>query len=66
MSAVPPEPEPFDLTSFDVARRLAIHVSTVAEWAEKGVLPFWRTPGGHRRFRRSDVERLAQPDEVRG
>jgi excisionase family DNA binding protein len=30
--------------------------STVRKWADAGLLPTFYTPGGHRRFRRSDLE----------
>lgn len=35
-----------------------VHVDpkTVSRWAVSGRLPFIRTPGGHRRYRRSTVE----------
>jgi hypothetical protein len=32
-----------------------VHPATVRTWADKGELPSRRTPGGHRRFRRSDL-----------
>lgn len=38
------------------AEILGVHPLTVRNWAEKGYLPFLRTPGGHRRFRRDDLE----------
>jgi excisionase family DNA binding protein len=38
------------------AQQLGVHPSTVRAWADQGFLPSQRTQGGHRRFRRSDVE----------
>ncbi|HEX9090777.1 MAG TPA: helix-turn-helix domain-containing protein [Anaerolineales bacterium] len=38
------------------AQQLGVHPSTVRAWADHGFLPSQRTQGGHRRFRRSDVE----------
>ncbi len=40
----------------ETARILGIHPSTVRLWADKGILPVRRTHGGHRRFRRQDIE----------
>lgn len=40
----------------DVAEMLGVHTSTVRGWADSGHLPVHRTQGGHRRFRRQDVE----------
>src|SRR4030042_4442328 len=38
------------------AKQLGVHPSTVRAWADHGYLQSQRTQGGHRRFRRSDVE----------
>jgi len=38
------------------AKQLGVHPSTVRAWADHGYLPSQRTQGGHRRFRRSDVD----------
>src|SRR5204862_2275434 len=35
---------------------LGIHPATVPLWADRNELPSRRTTGGHRRFRRSDIE----------
>jgi excisionase family DNA binding protein len=35
---------------------LGVSVATVADWANQGVLPHFKTAGGHRRFWREDVE----------
>lgn len=43
-----------------VAEALGVSPSTVRRLADQGALPGTRTEGGHRRFRRSDVERLAR------
>lgn len=37
---------------------LGVHRATLREWDEKGLLEAVRTPGGHRRYRTSDVNRL--------
>ncbi|NDJ60212.1 MAG: helix-turn-helix domain-containing protein [Chloroflexi bacterium] len=37
------------------AELLGVHPATVRNWADRGDLPSRRTPGGHRRFRRSDL-----------
>lgn len=38
------------------AKKLGVHPSTVRAWADHGYLPSQRTQGGHRRFRRSDID----------
>jgi excisionase family DNA binding protein len=44
------------LSLSQAAKYLGVHPSTVRSWADHGYLPSQRTHGGHRRFRRSDVE----------
>jgi excisionase family DNA binding protein len=44
------------LTPGEVAAILHVDPKTVSRWAASGRLPFVRTPGGHRRYRRSTVE----------
>ena len=48
----------------EAAAILKVSDQTVRNWADAGALPFVRTPGGQRRFRRRDVEALLRfPDE---
>ena len=42
------------------ASMLGVHPATVRNWADKGDLPSRRTPGGHRRFRKSDLLQYAE------
>lgn len=42
------------------AALLGVHPATVRNWADKGDLPSRRTPGGHRRFRKSDLMHYAE------
>ncbi len=42
------------------AEILGVHPATVRNWADKGDLPSRRTPGGHRRFRKSDLLHYAE------
>lgn len=44
----------------EAASILGVHPSTVRHWADEGNLPSQRTPGGHRRFRRGDLELWAR------
>jgi excisionase family DNA binding protein len=44
------------LSLSEAAEMLGVHPSTVRSWADQGDLPVHRTNGGHRRFRREDVE----------
>ena len=43
-----------------VAEALGVSPSTVRRLADQGALPGTRTEGGHRRFRRSEVQRIAR------
>lgn len=43
----------------EAASILGVHPTTVRHWADSGDLPSQRTPGGHRRFRRQDLEQWA-------
>src|SRR2546428_7429348 len=48
----------------EAAELLGMHPATVRLWADRNELPSRRTNGGHRRFRRSDIEaRLRQEVE---
>ena len=40
----------------DASRLLGVHISTLREWTDAGILPSYRTPGGHRRFSPSDLD----------
>ena len=40
----------------EAAELLGMHPATVRLWADRNELPTRRTSGGHRRFRRSDIE----------
>jgi excisionase family DNA binding protein len=39
---------------------IGVHPATLRAWADRGRLASQRTAGGHRRFRRSEIERWAQ------
>ncbi len=49
-----------------VAEMLGVHPSTVRTWADHGRLPVHRTRGGHRRFRRSEVELCMDSQSAQG
>jgi len=46
------------LTPAEVAALFRVDPKTVTRWAKAGKLTAIRTLGGHRRYRRSEVERL--------
>jgi excisionase family DNA binding protein len=50
----------------EAAEMLGIHPATVRSWADRNELPSRRTYGGHRRFRRADIEaRVRQEAEAK-
>jgi len=52
------------LSLSEVSELLGVHPSTVRTWADQGKLPVHRTSGGHRRFRRGDVELWMQSQKA--
>jgi excisionase family DNA binding protein len=59
------------LTQGEVANLFRVDPKTVTRWAAAGRIGSIRTPGGHRRFRESEVRALltgeiVMPDEVDG
>ncbi len=47
------------LTLREAAGRLNVHPATLRRWADKGDILVMVTPGGHRRFPLSEIERLS-------
>lgn len=43
----------------EASERLHVHADTLRQWADRGRIRSFRTPGGHRRFQAADVESLA-------
>jgi excisionase family DNA binding protein len=50
------------LTPAEVAALVFVDPKTVSRWAQAGKIPSVRTPGGHRRFRASDVQAILRRD----
>lgn len=48
----------------EIADILGVHPSTVRNWTDKGRMPVYRTKGGHRRFKRSEVELWMQSQQA--
>jgi excisionase family DNA binding protein len=46
------------MTTREAGEKLGVAVRTVQLWVEAGLLPAWRTAGGHRRIARGAVEAL--------
>jgi excisionase family DNA binding protein len=51
------------LTPGEVAALFRVDPKTVTRWAAAGRISSIRTPGGHRRFRESEVRALLEGDE---
>jgi len=48
------------LTPSEVAVMFRVDPKTVTRWAQAGRIPSFRTIGGHRRFRASEVQRFLE------
>lgn len=46
------------MTLGDAAQFLGVAQSTIRKWADSGRVETFKTPGGHRRFRRTDLEQF--------
>jgi excisionase family DNA binding protein len=51
-----PTTEPDWLTLGQAAKFLGVAQSTIRKWSDQGLVPAFYTPGGHRRYRRRDLE----------
>ena len=51
-----PANEPDWLTLGQAAKYLGVAQSTIRKWSDQGRVPAFYTPGGHRRYRRADLE----------
>jgi excisionase family DNA binding protein len=63
MTSIQSEDEWLSLS--EAAELLGMHPATVRLWADRNELPSRRTNGGHRRFRRSDIEARLRQDAER-
>ncbi|WP_283139171.1 BldC family transcriptional regulator [Rhizohabitans arisaemae] len=52
------------LTPGEVAALFRVDPKTVTRWAAAGRISSIRTPGGHRRFRESEVHALLRGEEI--
>src|SRR5437762_4513299 len=57
-------------TTHDISQLLQVDPSTVSKWIDRGILTAFRTPGGHRRVRSTDLRtflithQMPIPDEL--
>jgi excisionase family DNA binding protein len=54
------------LTPSEVASLFRVDPKTVTRWAAAGRISSIRTPGGHRRYRESEIRRLLESDPQDG
>jgi excisionase family DNA binding protein len=55
-----PGSEPDWLTLGQAAKFLGVAQSTIRKWSDQGRVPAFYTPGGHRRYRRRDLEQFLE------
>ena len=55
-----PANEPDWLTLGQAAKYLGMAQSTIRKWSDNGRLPAFYTPGGHRRYRRGDLDHFLE------
>jgi excisionase family DNA binding protein len=54
------------LTLSEASKLLGVHPATLRQWSDEGKVRIFRTPGGHRRFSRPDIERMLHVTPLRG
>jgi excisionase family DNA binding protein len=55
-----PTTEPDWLTLGQAAKYLGVAQSTIRKWSDQGRVPAFYTPGGHRRYRRGDLDKFLE------
>src|SRR5262245_25867561 len=55
-----PAGEPDWLTLGQAAKYLGVAQSTIRKWSDQGRVPAFYTPGGHRRYRRADLDKFLE------
>jgi excisionase family DNA binding protein len=55
-----PATEPDWLTLGQAAKYLGVAQSTIRKWSDQGRVPAFYTPGGHRRYRRPDLDKFLE------
>ena len=55
-----PSIEPDWLTLGQAAKYLGVAQSTIRKWSDQGRVPAFYTPGGHRRYRRGDLDKFLE------
>ena len=51
-------------STHDVAKICCVTPTTVIRWIEDGLIPAFKTVGGHRRVRREDLERVCRERNI--
>jgi excisionase family DNA binding protein len=51
------------LSLSNAAKVLGVHPSTVRLWSDKGILPTYKTQGGHRRYKQGEISLWAQTNK---
>jgi len=57
---IAPAGEPDWLTLGQAAKYLGVAQSTIRKWSDQGRVPAFYTPGGHRRYKRGDLDRFLE------
>ena len=57
---IPASAEPDWLTLGQAAKYLGVAQSTIRKWSDQGRVPAFYTPGGHRRYRRADLDKFLE------
>jgi len=42
----------------EAATHLGVSAASLRNWSDKGLVPFYRTPGGQRRYELADLDRF--------
>ena len=54
------------MTIKEAAEFLNLSISTIRRKTDSGDLPYYKTPGGHRRFKKEDLEHYIKTTSVKG